>query len=58
MRSGGLVREAPRAGLEPATIRLHVLPPFPAGVDYLITLSPAGDVGGGRSRGAYSFVTP
>ena len=30
--------EAPRAGLEPATNRLHRVPPFPTGVDYLITM--------------------
>jgi len=30
--------QAPRAGLEPATNRLHRVPPFPTGVDYLITL--------------------
>jgi hypothetical protein len=29
---------APRAGLEPATNRLHLVPPFPTGVDYLITV--------------------
>jgi hypothetical protein len=33
--------EAPRAGLEPATNRLHRVPPFPTGVDYLITVSRA-----------------
>src|SRR6185503_19913116 len=31
-------RQAPRAGLEPATNRLHRVPPFPTGVDYLITM--------------------
>ena len=32
------VVQAPRAGLEPATNRLHRVPPFPTGVDYLITV--------------------
>ncbi len=39
--SGG-PSEAPRAGLEPATNRLHRLPPFPTGVDYLITVGREG----------------
>ena len=30
--------QAPRAGFEPATNRLHLVPPFPTGVDYLITM--------------------
>src|SRR5215470_13059255 len=30
--------QAPRAGFEPATNRLHRVPPFPTGVDYLITV--------------------
>src|SRR5436309_11351756 len=30
--------QAPRAGFEPATNRLHLVPPFPMGVDYLITM--------------------
>src|SRR6185312_6849754 len=29
---------APRAGFEPATNRLHRIPPFPTGVDYLFTV--------------------
>jgi len=33
-----LLRMAPRAGLEPATGWLQVIPVFPKGLDYLITL--------------------
>jgi hypothetical protein len=55
--------QAPRAGLEPATNRLHVPPSFPMGVDYLFTVGRARHrcvrpVGGGRSWGGYSSVTP
>src|SRR5439155_17557968 len=39
--SGGPRSQAPRAGLEPATNRLHRVPPFPTGVDYLITVGRA-----------------
>ena len=57
-RPAALGVQAPRAGLEPATNRLHRIPPFPAGVDYLITMGRLRPVGGGRSRGDYPSVTP
>jgi len=39
---------APRVGLEPTTLRLHITPDFRQGVDYLFTIPQTG-LGGGRS---------
>ena len=47
------VFRAPRPGLEPGTLSLHVILMFPSGVDYIITLR---EQGRGASRNIAQFV--